>query len=328
MEKDSFKTINPEDKFLSWEEKTTYYGAIQEELLQKIEETKTFPKKYLSNQDPIIRHIAVHVFGLSCLKEKGRYQEIGIITPLLLDEDDRVREKALAVVLRNGLDFDTDNKNLSLLAQKALEDPAFNVRAATLGILTGKLMFNDSFERENYLQVLENGLVHSDEKTRVEAVNLFYEYLDFYEDPLEKIKEILKDESKEVRAAAASPLAMILPIKLGPEKILEEFSAYSIKEFPEVHGAITYMGLTCKEFLRNNEAYKKHLVRIVSETNDRFTGSSVLWIVMKRLSPYDPYMIKVISAALENDNEEIRVGGQFYYDMFIKWHKENKNTSQ
>lgn len=324
MEKDSFKTTNPEDKFSSWEEKTTYYGAIQEKLLQKIEETKTFPKKYLSDQDPIVRHIAVHVFGLSCLKEKERYQEIGIITPLLTDEDARVREKALAVILSNGIDIDPGNKNLHPIAQKALDDSAFNVRAATLGVLVGK----GSSEGANYLDVLEGGLIHPDEKTRVEAINLFYKYLDFYDDPLEKIKEIIKDESKEVRAAAVSLLAIVLPIKLGPEKIFEEFSVYSIKEFPEVHGAITYMGHVFKEFLQKNEDYKKHLVKIASETDDRFTGTSVLWLVMKKLSPYDPYMIKVISAALENDSAEIRIGGQFYYDMFIKWHKKNKNTSQ
>lgn len=307
---------------ISREKTVEHYAATQKQLLQEIS-PGIFPEKYLHDDDPVIRGMGVHAFNVFFVKSVKDYHQIDLIEPLLVDNDSYVRQKAFETILSLDMKFNPNNDRLFLIAQKGLADPDYEVRRITLSILAGAKPENPQ-TKEKYLNILEKALIHSDKETRIQAVELFYYYLGFYSDPTIKLKEILKDESSEVREAAASVLAVSLPSMQSPRKIFEDFSSYPIKEFPEVHGALASISLFFKQHLQKDSRYKEHLVNIALETESWVVAQKALWVACKRLSPYDPCLARIISAAIENDNEEIRGWGRYYYNLLIKWHEQAK----
>lgn len=295
-------------------ERSIYYDHLNRRLhARAMTNNPFFPTRYRLSHDPIVRFI-----WMSKLEAHARRiqnpEAIALFTPLCKDPDPRIKQRARCAILSLGIELGTPSEELCSLVNETIQNDLPENIIPLLKTLAWRVKEPD---RGKYLGVLDNALANSNQEVRLAGVELLGNSLESLDNPLEKIKTVLKDQSSEVKMATASLLSISLPKILGSQTVFDEFSKYPIEENPEIHRCLATLLLCHKDFARSNRPALEHLLAILKKSSDTTAKEWAVWTAAKILPTDHPLLAKVFSLALEDDDPWVRTGAKFWREIHI-----------
>ena len=286
-------------------------------LRNSVEATDSIPTEYLEHPDLDVRINAIR--ELSSYRASNKYNgtqppDITIFESLLENQHPLLSFEALVCIYRIESKFPNSQVKYVDYWEHYLKSNSEFIKEMAENIIA-----QSNSQKAYFKPIIERFRISPNESDRILAGKMFWcGGLEIYEDPYPILKEMLTDESKDVRDQWRGHLDSIK--SLSPLEVFQTFSSYSQEKYPEIHWDIcdSFLYLHRKDLVKHITEVQKYLFNNMLNAKDDWIVESSFYTAAKSFPAINGEFSRTLLKALSSPNEKNRQQASFFSGLWLQ----------